>query len=105
MRAGQLLECKLEVIGMFLGGCNEDWTEKAQEQTGVKKSAQKKMRVFISNGKQDTVSTVEHAEKLRDNLEGKDYAAVEMDLFEGQHTINQESYAKGLAWLKEPTKK
>ena len=104
-RAAQLLECGLDVTGLFLAGCNEDRTSQAREETGVRKSALKKVRVFISNGKQDDVSTPEKAEIIQKSIEGNGYGEVILDYFEGPHTIGQASYAKALEWFKQPPAK
>ena len=107
-RSGQLLESGVNVTGMFLAGCNEDRTDQARDETGVRKSALKKVRVFMSNGKQDDVATPEKAEIIKKSIEGNGYGEVVLDLFDGPHTIGQASYAKALEWFKQaptPAKK
>jgi dienelactone hydrolase len=101
-RMGHLLECKLEVVGLFLGGCNQDLTDAAKEESGFRKSGLKTVRVFISNGKNDTISTVAHAEKVRDGVEGQDYAEVRLDLYEGAHSLDMAGFSKAMEWFREP---
>jgi len=104
-RMGHLLESKLEVVGLFLGGCNQDLTESARNESGFRKGGTKKVRVFISNGKNDTISTVAHAEKVRDDVEANGYGEVQLELYEGGHSLDMASFGKAIAWFKEPAGK
>ncbi len=105
VRAGELLGCGLDVTGMFLAGCNEDRSNQAKEETSVRRSALKKVRVFMSSGKQDDVATPEKMEAVKKSLEGNGYGEITMDSFDGPHTIGQASYAKALEWFKQAPKK
>ncbi|MCW1923647.1 SHD1 domain-containing protein [Luteolibacter arcticus] len=100
-RAGDLLACDLEVAGLFLGGCTQDMTDDAREETGFRKSGVKKVRVFISNGKTDTISTPDHASKVKDSVEAQGYGDVRLELFDGGHSLNREEFGKAMAWFKE----
>ena len=100
-RAGDLLACDLEVVGLFLGGCNQDMTANAREETGFRKSGLKKVRVFISNGKTDDISTVDHANKVKDSVESQGYGEVRLELFDGGHSLNREEFGKAMTWFKE----
>jgi predicted esterase len=100
-RVGDLLACDLEVVGLFLGGCNQDMTANAREETGFRKSGLKKVRVFISNGKTDDISTVDHANKVKDSVESQGYGDVRLELFEGAHSLNREEFGKAMTWFKE----
>jgi dienelactone hydrolase len=104
-RAGELLASDLKVIGMFLGGCNQDMTADAREETRCRSADLRKIKVFISNGKKDTISTVAHAETLLTSLKSGSYGDVRLELYEGAHGLNREEYEKALAWFKEPLKK
>jgi predicted esterase len=100
-RAGDLLACDLQVVGLFLGGCNQDMTASAREETGFRKSGLKKARVFISNGKSDNISTVDHATKVKESVESQGYGDVKLELFEGGHSLNREEFGKAMTWFKE----
>jgi predicted esterase len=100
-RAGDLLACDLQVVGLFLGGCNQDMTANAREETGFRKSGFKKTRVFISNGKTDNISTVDHATKVKDSVESQGYGDVKLELFDGGHSLNRDEFGKAMAWFKE----
>ncbi len=104
-RAGELVACDLNVIGMYLTGCNEDLTAAAKEETRARSAGMRKIRVFISNGRDDKISTVAHAERLQKSLEGGPYAKVRMELFDGGHDFKREEFKKAMTWFLEPAGK
>lgn len=101
-RTGQLLASELNVIGMFLAGCNQNLTEDARKASRYKKSDLRKIKVWISNGTKDTVSTVDHAESMEKGLKGHRYGKVRLELFEGGHVMKREEFKKSLDWFCEP---
>ncbi len=103
-RAGDLLACDLAVVGLFLGGCNQDMTAEAREETSFKKSGLKKVRVF-SNGKTDDISTEAHANKVKDSVESQGYGDVKLELYDGGHSMNRDEFVKAMTWFKEAPEK
>ena len=104
-RAGDLLVSDLEVIGMFLGGCNQDMTDDARDETRFRKAGLRKIRVFISNGKDDKISSVAHATAVKDSVKSNGYGDVRLELFEGGHQMDNQEFLKAMAWFKEAPKK
>ena len=104
-RAGDLLACELQLVGLFLGGCNQDLTSAAREETGFRKVGLKKTRVFISNGKTDDISTVGAASALKESIDSSGYGDVKLDLFDGGHSLNLEQFGKAMTWFKEVSAK
>ena len=102
-RAGDLAVCNLNVIGMFLGGCNQDMTAAAIQETRCSKADLKKIKVFISNGKSDKISTVAHAQALEQSTSAF-YRKVRLELFEGGHTRNVGELQKAMEWFLEDEK-
>lgn len=100
-RVGQLLAAELNVTGMFLGGCNENRTEGARAETHFPKSKLRKVRVFVSNGKADTIATPDQAKAVADAVDG-DFGDVKFELYEGGHGLNPGELKKALAWFAEP---
>ncbi len=103
-RAAELLACDLEVVGMFLSGCNQDMTEDAREETRCRKAGLRKIRVFISSGTGDKIATTAHSESLRDSVKSAGYGEVRLESFDGGHTVNLEDFTKAMAWFSEPAK-
>lgn len=100
-RVGNLLNNKLNVIGLYLVGCNQDTTESARKLNKYRKSDLRKVNVWISNGDKDKVSTVAHAEAIRQSIKSNRYGKIRLELFDGGHTISQEEFKKALEWFLE----
>ncbi len=101
-RVGHLLVNKLHVIGLYLSGCNQDFTDRARKETRCRKSGLRKIKVWISNGKSDDVSTVDHAESLERSLKSNRFGKIRLELFEGGHVLDQNEFKKAIEWFTEP---
>ncbi len=101
-RVGDLLVNDLNVIGMFLAGCNQDFTDKARKETRCRKSGLRKIKVWISNGESDTISTVSHAKSLKKSLRSNRWGKIRLELFDGGHIISQDEFKKAIRWFIEP---
>lgn len=102
-RAADLAACDLNVIGMFLGGCNQDMTNQALAETKCSKSDLRKAKVWISNGKDDKVSTVGHAQALQTSTKSF-YRKVRLELYDGGHGNNGDEFKKAMTWFLEDQK-
>ncbi|QQL45549.1 hypothetical protein [Sulfuriroseicoccus oceanibius] len=100
-RVGDLLVNDLNVTGMFLAGCNQDCTADARAETRFKKSGLRKIKVWISNGRSDTISNVGHAESVAASMKGNRYGEIRLELFDGGHVIKKEEFVKALQWFVE----
>lgn len=98
-RVGDLLVSDLNVVGLFLAGCNQNMTDDAREETNYSKSDIRKIKVLISNGRKDPVSTIEHAEKLKESIKDSRYGDIRLELHEGGHMIKREALREALAWF------
>ncbi len=101
-RVGDLLVSELNVVGLYVSGCNQDMTEDARKETRCRKSGLRKIRVWISNGKKDTISNVGHAESLQKSIKSNRYGDIKLELFEGGHSMNREEFTKAMTWFAEP---
>jgi dienelactone hydrolase len=99
-RLGHLSAAGLNVTGLFLGGCNQNLTSAAKEETKVRGGDLKKVKVFVSSGKTDDISTVQHCESVAAGVE-KDFGKVRLEVFEGGHSLSQEHLKAALAWFAE----
>lgn len=95
--------CKEEwnVIGMYMGGCNEDMATAGLKEYRPKALAFRKVPVFLSNGKQDAVSTVQSANKVRLSLGSSGFRDVRLEIYDGAHVNNADHITESLAWFKE----
>ena len=101
-RVGDLLVSDLNVVGLFLTGCNQNMTDDAREETDYSKSDIRKIKVFISNGRNDPVSTVEHAENLKQSIKASRYGEIRLEWNDGGHSINEDALREALAWFAMP---
>lgn len=98
-RVGQLLASNLNVIGLFLSGCNQDMTAMARKEARFKKSSLRKIKVWISNGKKDTISNVGHAESLEKSIKSNRYGKIRLELFDGGHVIHYPDFTRSMKWF------
>ncbi|MDF7824332.1 hypothetical protein P4B35_09940 [Pontiellaceae bacterium B12227] len=101
-RLGDLLASDLKVIGLYLSGCNQNMTDSAKEETGYSKSDRRRVKVWISNGENDGISTVQHAKNLNQSVKASRYGDIRLELHARGHVIDQESYAQALKWFANP---
>ena len=99
-RVGQLCTAGLNVVGLFLSGCNENLTESTKNETKVHSKDLKKIKVFVSNGKTDEIATVKQGEFVAAGVK-KEFGAVRTETFDGGHSISQEHLKSALAWFLE----
>lgn len=99
-RLGHLSSAGLNVVGLFLGGCNHNTTEGAKEETKVRGGDLKKVKVFVSSGKTDDIATVPMGESVAAAAE-KDFGKVRMEIFDGGHNLSQDHLKTALAWFLE----
>lgn len=101
-RVGDLLVSELNVIGLYLSGCNQNMTDNAREETRYQKSLRRTIKVWISNGEKDDISTVAHAESLEQSIKSSRYGEIRLELHDGGHIINQKALNNALSWFTSP---
>ena len=103
-RVGQLATADLNVAGLFLGGCNQNMTEDAKKETKVRGGDLRKVNVFVSNGKSDTIATVSAGKTVGDSAD-KDFGDVRIETYDGGHSLSQEHLKTALNWFLEADSK
>jgi len=96
-----LAEADYTLIGMFMGGCNQDMASKGLTEYGPKRSAFVRVPAFISNGTEDKTSTVQHAERVRDSLRATGFKEVRLETYAGGHDPFAPHTELALAWFEE----
>ena len=89
------------VIGMYMGGCNEDMATAGLKEYRPDRSAFRKVPVYISAGKKDTVATVQGANKVRLSLEATGFRDVRLETYDGAHEPYAPQITEALNWFKE----
>lgn len=96
-----LAEEDYTLIGMFMGGCNQDMASKGLQEYGPKRSAFVRVPVFLSNGTEDKISTVQHAQNVRDSLRSSGFKEVRLETYAGGHDPHAPHTDQALAWFEE----
>ena len=90
------------VIGVFMGGCNEDRATLGQQlfQPG---NSFKGVPMFLSNGESDPIANPEQGAAVRDSMIRSGFTAVRLETYAGQHQLSQEHLREALRWFMRPT--
>ena len=89
------------VIGMYMGGCNEDMASDGLKEYRPDRSVFRKVPVYLSNGKKDTMATVAEANKVRVSLEATGFREVRLETYDGAHEPDSAQITEALNWFKE----
>jgi hypothetical protein len=99
-----LVKTKRNAAGVFMGGCNEDHSERFRKQLSAAASGYRKIRAFMSTGKADTIATTAHAESVKKSLKTNDVKNVRLEFFDGGHSLFAAHFEVALKWWAEPEK-
>lgn len=89
-----------KVIGLFLGGCNQQFLSSVAEQVKAP-SVVRKIPVYISNGTTDTVATPRMVDSVERGLKAAGYKNVRRETYDGGHSLNKDEFEKALRWFAE----
>lgn len=90
-----------DVIGMYMGGCNEDMATAGLKEYRPDRLTFRKVPVYLSTGDKDATATVQSANKVRLSLEGTGFREVRMETYKGAHDPNTPQITEALNWFKE----
>ena len=89
------------LIGMYMGGCNEDMATAGLKEYRPDRLAFRKVPVYLSAGKKDVVATVAAANKVRVSLEATGFRDVRLETYDGAHEPDVAQIVDALNWFKE----
>ena len=89
------------LIGMYMGGCNEDMATAGLKEYRPDRLAFRKVPVYLSAGKKDVVATVAAANKVRVSLEATGFREVRLETYDGAHEPDAAQIVDALNWFKE----
>lgn len=96
--AGALTRDGWKVIGVFMGGCNED-----RASTGLQLfqpgPAFKRVPMFLSNGDQDPIANSTQGAAVRDSMLRSGFTTIRLESYSGKHQLNKEHFRESLAWF------
>lgn len=88
------------VSGLFLGGCNQQYLSGVAEQIKAP-PAVRKIPVYISNGRSDTVATPRMVDTVERGLKAAGFKHVRRETYDGGHGLNKDEFEKALRWFGE----
>lgn len=89
------------VIGMYMGGCNEDMASEGLREYRPDRSTFRKVPVYLSAGKKDVTATVNGANQVRLSLEATGFRDVRLETYDGGHAPDAPQITEALNWFKE----
>src|SRR5262245_60872209 len=90
------------VIGVFMGGCNEDRVTLGLEmyQHGDRF---KSVPLFLSNGSADPIAGPQQAANVVAAMRRSGFTRIRSETYEGGHRQNDSHLADALRWFREPS--
>jgi len=90
------------VIGMWMGGCNQDFATVGFTQYKPRKSAFMNVPVYLASGTVDDIATPRHHEAVVRSLRHSGFSCVRLVFYEGgHHPVPQDKVKEGLEWFLE----
>jgi len=87
------------VIGVFMGGCNEDRATLGWQLFGPG-SRFKSVPMFLSNGVSDPIANPQHGATVRDAMIRSGFTAVRLESHPGKHQLSQTHLREALRWFR-----
>jgi len=87
------------LIGMFMGGCNQDMASKGLDEFKPKKSDFLRVPIFLSNGKSDTVASVESGERTGKSMDKSGFKSIKLETYDGGHNLYRPHVKAALDWF------
>jgi len=98
--AAALVKEDYRVIGIFMGGCNEDFATLGLQlyQPGDRF---KRIPIFLSNGTSDPIASPTHAATVAGSLRRSGFQTLRLENYEGGHRQNNDHLALALRWFEQ----
>jgi surfactin synthase thioesterase subunit len=98
--AALFLKHKYTVTGLFMNGINQESPISAWDYVRPP-AAYKKIPMFLSGGNADKIADPKAHKKIQGMLKDASFKQVELDIFEGGHTVSKENLKRALSWFME----
>lgn len=99
--AALLAEADYHVIGMYMGGCNQDMASLGLKEFGPKRSAFLKVPIFLSNGDRDATAPVSSGVRVKNSMDATGFKHLRMETYPGGHDLYPAHTDTALAWFEE----
>lgn len=99
--AGVMLMEQRRVIGLFMGGCNDDSTKQILKIYPRVADAYLDIAFFLSSGSYDKVATPRHMRRVAKRMERAGAKKVHLSRYGGDHELDTDQLDKALKWFLE----
>ena len=99
--AAALARDRWRVVGIFMGGCNEDFATLGY-QLSQPPPAFKNVPIFLSNGDADRIAGAESGVTVKRAMEQSGFKKVRSEVYEGGHRLDTEHLTVALRWFLPP---
>lgn len=100
--AASMVARDLRVSGVFMSCCNQDYSEDNRKEAKTPAAEYKKIRCFLSTGKNDGIATIAHSEVVMKSLKSNGFRQIRNAVHEGGHALDRSHFADALKWFAEP---
>ena len=99
MTAANMMRQQDTVIGVFMGGCNEDRATTGLE---LSRPGPKFLDVpmFLSNGRQDSIAGPAEGQKVKALMEQTGFRNVRLEIYNGPHRLDTNQLRAALEWFR-----
>ncbi len=101
MTAAQMVRQGDIIIGVFMGGCNDD---RATDGYRFSKpgSAFLSVPFFLSNGTRDPIAGPAQAAEIKNSMESTGFNRIRLETYDGQHQLDTNHIQMALQWFSRP---
>jgi hypothetical protein len=96
--AAHLVQAKYRVIGLFLGGCNDDMASLAYQQIQPGENY-KTVPVMLSSGAGDAIATPAQHESVKSSMLREGFTNVWLETHQGAHALDTNHLQRALEWF------
>lgn len=87
------------VLGMFMGGCNDDMASKGLNEFKPRRNAFLRVPIFLSAGDTDTTAPVSSVERVRGWMDGNGFKTIRLEIHQGGHFLYKPHVEMALDWF------
>ena len=95
---GWFCEAGRNVVGMFMGGCNQDMTTYALDELKPPRKQFTAAKVFLSTGKEDKIAGPAKTGEVISSLKRSGFEVRE-EQFDGAHEVNKDHILEAMKWF------
>jgi hypothetical protein len=89
------------VIGVYMGGCNEAFAARYKNHLGTRTADCADIAMFMSNGTRDNIANERHADAMTRELTEASFRHLRRELYDGTHSEHIPHFRDALAWFLE----